>query len=158
MIWRSGVVIAVVLIGLVAVLVVRSQQSDGSPTTSTSPPNVAAAQPTATVAASVAVQPTAAPAAPVANDVAASAATPTAVASNATDSSQSVTHTAVSPEKAMELVQKAGLDSSQVLSVDLVTDASGKQYFEIKGAKATDAPIRVDAQTGAVITASATSP
>jgi hypothetical protein len=114
---------------------------------------MAAALPTATVPLANPAQPTAAPAASGPATPAPVAATP-APGSGASDPVESSTHTAVSPEQAMQLVQKAGLDSSQVLSVDLVTDATGHQFFEIRSNKSTDAPIRVDAQTGAVITPS----
>jgi uncharacterized membrane protein YkoI len=57
----------------------------------------------------------------------------------------------VSPEQAIGVVQQSGLTSSQVSSIDLTVDASGRQVYEVRTGDTTGAAILVDATTGEII-------
>jgi uncharacterized membrane protein YkoI len=77
------------------------------------------------------------------------ASTATAVAAPAVP--ENPIQTAVSPEKAMEVVQQSGLDGSLVTSVYLTTDPTGRPVYEVHPGGPGAAVVRVDAQTGALL-------
>jgi uncharacterized membrane protein YkoI len=57
----------------------------------------------------------------------------------------------VSPEQAMDVVQKSGQGSGGVVSITLTTVATGRQVYAVRTGGPTGLVLDVDAQTGALL-------
>lgn len=148
--WK-GILAATALLSVIAaVFLVVQARGSGQTTATVAGPAIDARGSAAVIPSAVPVQ---GPAARSAVDAAVATVVPPDPSSKAPTIDASPTPgPAVSPEKAMEIVQKSGLDSSQTWSVNLVTDANGRSIYELRSGDNNGTVIQVDAQTGVLLT------